>query len=288
MKQMPVVPKNLKIALSAIFVVLIAAFVVRGCLPRRAIEGPPVKKTAPAVPAKKKIPAPQKPAAVSPPPSGARIAIILDDWGNNETLVAAAVAVDRPLTLAILPKLKHSQEIAEEAHKAGLGVMLHMPMEPKGRNSGLEPHTIMTGFSDAEVLQFLDEAVASIPHLEGVNNHMGSAATSDPRIMRLVLGRLKEKGLFFVDSHTISTTVAPEVAGEVGARFMSRNIFIDNVVTLGAVKAQLRIAQKYALKHGSAVVIGHDKKITLQAILEMVPELEAAGIKLVYARDLVR
>ena len=41
-------------------------------------------------------------------------------------------------------------------------------------------------------------------------------------------------------------------------------------------------------KGGQVVVIGHDKRDTLQAIREILPELEEAGIQLVYARDIVR
>jgi polysaccharide deacetylase 2 family uncharacterized protein YibQ len=216
------------------------------------------------------------------------MAIVLDDWGENYDLLRKAVAIRRPLTLAILPDLEHSRQIAEEGHRAKLGILLHMPMEPKSRGVDLEPETIMTTTSDADILRFLDRAIASVPRLEGVNNHMGSAATSDPRVMRTVLKHLKKKGLFFIDSNTIATTVAPAVAAETGIRFSKRDVFIDNEPDVEAIKAQLRIAAKKALARGQVVVIGHDKAATLEAIAAMVDELESQGVEFVYARDLVK
>jgi polysaccharide deacetylase 2 family uncharacterized protein YibQ len=291
------IPRALKIALSAAFVVLVAFLVVRAFLPKNQSG----VTLGPAAPHKKVVTAPKKP--VSKKSAKPRVtekepvvtgesgvmAIILDDWGANYGVLRQAIAIRRPLTLAVLPDLEHSRRIAEEAHRANLEVILHMPMEPK--NSGrvdLEPETIMTTTSDADILRYLDRAVASVPHLDGVNNHMGSAATSDARVMRTILKHLKKKGLFFIDSNTIATTVAPAVAAETGIRFTKRDVFIDNEPEVDAIKAQLRIAAKKALAKGRVVVIGHDKASTLRAIAEMVDELEAQGIEFVYARDLVK
>lgn len=270
---------KLKIALSVLFVVVVAALVVRAFLPKRPTQTPAPRKAVlvrPAVPAKPVLPV-----------GAAKMAIILDDWGNRYDLLDAALKVRRPLTLAVLPDLKHSRRVAEDAHKAGLGVMLHMPMEPVGGRH-MEPRTILTTTPDKDVLRYLDDALKAVPHAEGMNNHQGSAATSDERVMRLVLGHLKKKNLFFVDSHTIATSVCAPLAGEIGTRFASRQVFLDNVAQVDAIKEQLRKARDIAFKRGKVVVIGHDKLPTLRAIKEMVPELEVAGIQLVYVRDVVQ
>ena len=216
-----------------------------------------------------------------------KMAIILDDWGNNLELVKTAVGIRRPLTLSVLPHLIHSRQVARSAKKNGLGVMLHMPMQPKGANQPLEPHTILTTTPDAQIIDYLDKALEDIPQAEGVNNHQGSAATSDERVMRTVLKHLKSRGLFFVDSEVIKTSVGRKMAGEIGIPFTKRDVFIDNKLTNGAVKERLRLAEKIALSRGRVVVIGHDKKPTLQAIREMVPELEKNGVKLVLVRELL-
>ncbi|HTL69778.1 MAG TPA: divergent polysaccharide deacetylase family protein [Candidatus Eisenbacteria bacterium] len=280
---------KLKLVLSAALVLAVAAFVARGCTHKKA--APPKPKSVKTV---RTAPLPRPEAAVPAPAAGetrpaaaGRMAIILDDWGNDFLLMKDAVEIGRPLTLSILPHLKYSLQLSKEASAKGLGVMLHMPMQPVGQRR-LEPRTILTTTSDEEIVAYLDSALKSVPQAEGVNNHMGSAATSDLRVMTSVLSHLKKKNLFFVDSATISTTVAPKVAVETGIAFAKRDVFIDNEPDLEKIKAELRRAVRIALSHGTVVVIGHDKKLTLRAIREMVPEIEEAGVRLVKARELIR
>ena len=277
--------RQLKIFLSVLFVFIVGVFIARSFLSHR--DGLPQTKEAP-YPI---VPAVSAPLSLEPKTSMSsvpRMAIILDDWGENFGLTRQAVEIGRPLTLSVLPHLRYSRKIAEEAHKNGLGVMLHMPMEPQKAREHMEPQTILTTTTDVDVLRYLDEALGSVPYAEGVNNHTGSKATTDVRVMRLVLGRLKESGLFFVDSFVIATTTGPSVAKEVGIPFSRRDVFIDNVVEVETIKAQLRKAIQKALANKTAIAIGHDKRPTLQAIAQMIPEIEKAGVKLVLAEDLVR
>ena len=279
-------PRSLKIVLASLFVLAVAFFVAKGCWrggfaqKKAPVKVSVRKKTVPG-PAQEKNPLP------APPAGEAKMAIILDDWGNNLALVKDAVDIQRPLTLSVLPHLVHSREIAETAKKNGLGVMLHMPMQAKNAKAPAEPRTIQTTMPDTQILEYLDQALESVPEAEGVNNHQGSAATSDERVMNTVLTHLKSKGLFFVDSQVISTSVGRKTAVRIGIPFTHRDVFIDNTPTVVAVKLRLAYAQKIALAHGRVVIIGHDKKPTLQAIAEMVPELEKAGVKLVLVKELL-
>ena len=275
--------KYLKIVLSVLFVLLIAFFAAKGFMQvwrehsspaRRAVSRPTLEPKPDFV-------------AVRPVPKG-KMAIILDDWGNSSVVLKQAIAIGRPLTLSVLPHLPFSSRISRQARQNGLGVMLHMPMEAKNPNQPLEPHTILTTSSDAEIIKFLEDALRSVPEAEGVNNHQGSAATSDTRVMKTVLQYLKKRGLFFIDSEVIATSVGGKVAKETGIAFAKRDVFIDNVATVEAVKTKLLQAQKIALKYGQAVVIGHDKKPTLEAIREMIPEFDKNGIELVLVRELLK
>jgi hypothetical protein len=255
----------------------------------KAIQVPKPRPAAPKPePARPAVVRPAEPPPPPAKPAAGKIAIILDDWGNNYYALKYLYEIDRPITLAVIPDLPHSRRIAEEAHARRFGIMLHMPMEPESVSQPLEPQTIRTSTSDWLIRKYLQEALADIPHAEGVNNHMGSKATSDLRVMREVLGYLKQRGLFFVDSNTSSKTVAPRVARELGIRFAKRHVFLDNELNTLAIKRQLVEAKERALKYGEVVVIGHDKKTTLEAIRDMVPELEKDGVRFVLAKDLVR
>ncbi len=275
-------------------VLLVAVIAVVCLVVVRACNRPPrepVRRQAAHPRAVTTVPAPSPPRVTVPSAArmgSPRLAVILDDWGNHYSLLKDAIAVGRPLTLAVLPNLPASSRIAEEAHRAGLGVMLHLPMQPVGGAQPLEPGTIKVTTPDGEIRRLIDLALRSVPHAEGANNHMGSRATSDPRVMRAVLGHLDRKGLFFIDSNTISTTVAPEIAEEVGIPFEQRDVFIDNVSQKEAVKKELLRAARMARRRGDVIVIGHDKRATLAALKEALPEIEKGGVRLVLARDLAR
>ena len=277
--------RNLKIVLAIFFVLVVSFFVVRSCVHKKSFYYEVEKRIF--VTKKKLIPEKVYVQPSGEIVKGPRMAIILDDWGNNFSLVQLAVDLHRPVTLSILPHLPNSERIDAEAAKNNLGVMLHMPMQPKNKSKGLEPHTIMVTNSDKVIVAYLDSALASVPHADGVNNHMGSAATSDERVMKTVLSHLLSKGLFFVDSNTISTSVAPRVAKELGIKFTKRDVFIDNDLKSESVKRYLRRAVAIALKRGRVVVIGHDKKVTLEAIQAMIPEIEKSGVRFVLVKDLV-
>ncbi len=263
--------RNFKIFLSILFVVVVSFFVIRGCGPKKKpfVPTPPVKKT---VVQKKPL---------------AKMAIILDDWGNSESLLDDAIAIARPLTLAVLPNLPHSRSIAEKASAAGLGVMLHMPMQPEGKNAVLEPHTIRAESSEKEVLKFLEEGFASVGLARGMNNHQGSKTTSDSRVMKIVMTYLKEKNLFFVDSSVTPQSVAAKIARQTGVPTTKRDVFIDNENNLNKIKLQLWAAKKIALKRGRVVVIGHDRPLTLRALRQILPEIEQSGIRLVLVQELL-
>lgn len=279
--------RNLKIILSVLFVITIGFFIVRSCVPKKPPTAYREEKAAPvAVKKTVKVPMAPKPAPEGEKPQ-ARMAIILDDWGNNYRLLEPAAGIRRPLTVSILPHLTFSRKIAAEAKRLGLGTMLHMPMQPKSSLAPLEPRTILTSTPDADIRKYIQSALQSVPGVEGVNNHEGSAATSDRRVMRVVLGELQKQGLFFVDSNVISTTVGPQVARETGIFFTKRDVFIDNVMKTDAIRGQLERAKNMALRRGRVVVIGHDKELTIQTIREVAPEFEKQGIVFVYVRDLV-
>ncbi|MBI2095343.1 MAG: divergent polysaccharide deacetylase family protein [Candidatus Omnitrophica bacterium] len=283
--------RALKIFFSVVFVLVVGFFVARSCVHR----APPAGEDyglGPA-PAKRKVQVVPPPAAAIPATTAApvqpkgRIAVILDDWGNRYSVFKHAVDVGRPLTLSILPHLPQSRRIAEAAHQNNLGVMLHMPMQPRSKTDHLEAHMILTTMPDDQIASLTEAALASIPHAEGANNHMGSAATADARVMRVFLSTLKRKGLFFVDSATTSKTAGPRVAGELGVKFIKRDIFLDNELKKEAVRKQLELAKRVALRRGAVVVIGHDYRLTLETLREVAPEFEKEGIRFVLVKELL-
>jgi len=130
--------------------------------------------------------------------------------------------------------------------------------------------------------------LATVPHAIGANNHEGSRATADARLMTELMPLLRARGLFFIDSRTTAATVAYDEAKRAGVRAASRNVFLDDTPTRDAVLAQLDVAARDAMRERYAIAIGHPHPETIAALREGVPRLERRGIRIVFASELVR
>jgi uncharacterized protein len=234
--------------------------------------------------------APQQPGAGSSaaPRDGApRLAIIIDDCGQWPDTERGFIALPAALTLSVLPHVRYGAQIARDADAAGKGVMLHLPMEPR---SGKDPGQggILTSMDDATIAAQVRDDLSAVPLAAGVNNHEGSRATADDRVMRDVAAVLAQKHVFFIDSRTGSDTVAEQSATAAGVPTARRDVFLDDVADVDATESELRRAAAIAKTKGSAIAIGHPRPTTLVAVRTLLPELQHEGIVFVLARDLVR
>ena len=223
-------------------------------------------------------------------PSGpGSLAIIIDDMGAGIQEARDLLAIGLPVTFSVIPGLPKDRAVADLAHQRGGRVMIHMPMEPQGYpERRLEKNGLLLSQSEAEIAERLRTYFQLVPHAVGANNHMGSRFTEDGEKMGLVLNMLKEKGLFFIDSLTSPKSVGMQLAHQLGMEAGTRNVFLDNVQEVGAIKVQLEEAARIARRKGGAIAIGHPYPTTIRALREMMPELRDAGIRFVYASELVR
>lgn len=222
-----------------------------------------------------------------------KVAIVIDDFGGADTTgVKEMFSIKCPLTFAVMPNLPHSREHASEAVAAGYQVILHLPMEPmRGKADWLGPGTIFCNLSDEEIKERLTRDLESVPYAVGINNHTGSRATADRRVMKAILEVAKERGLFFLDSRTNGKSVVADMARKLGMPYAKRDLFLDEITDLYEVKKQIGRLTDMARKKGSAVGIGHVGqmgKYTADALKEMIPELEKQGVRFVFISELVQ
>jgi uncharacterized protein len=232
----------------------------------------------------------KRPAAPEPtaPPAGPMAAVIIDDVGYNMDFVRALGAMNRPLTLAVLPSCPHTRDSAQAALAFGLEVMLHLPLEALQPGAARAPGTIDTNMPRAEIETRVAALLDEIPGVRGVNNHTGSKATEDPAVMLSVLEVIKARGLYFIDSRTSSRTVAYDAAKALGIPSASRRVFLDQPPGGGQVRARLEELFRLARKDGAAVGIGHARPETIEALKAGLALADAAGVKLVFASRIVR
>jgi len=211
-----------------------------------------------------------------PGPALHGIALILDDAGYDPARVRRVLALSFPVAISVLPDAPYAREVAEMAHRRGRIVMLHLPMEFIGQSDNTDDGFLRAGMGRTEIERRLDLALARVPHVAGINNHMGSLLTSMPAPMRWVMEVCRRRGLFFVDSRTSKATVAADAARQAGLRWAERRVFLDH--DPAHLDASWRLALHYFARDGYCVVILHPHAATLDFLEHRLPAADRRHI----------
>jgi hypothetical protein len=219
---------------------------------------------------------------------GKRIAIILDDIGYENQPLEKVIAIDPSFSFSIIPGTPRGAEALSLLSAAGFEILCHLPMEPidfprtKPGNGA-----ILVSMSDEEIRSATREQFRQITGARGVNNHMGSRATSDARVMGEVLAALQEEGAYFVDSRTTSRSVGFDLARGLGVPTAARDVFLDDDNSEAAIRRQLEKLADAADKRGVAVGIGHVYPATVRVLEQEIPRLRARGFEFVPVSEVV-
>jgi polysaccharide deacetylase 2 family uncharacterized protein YibQ len=211
-----------------------------------------------------------------------KMAIVIDDLGGENKISQELLRWDLPITFSILPFTPYSKILAEEAHRKGKEIILHLPMEPRGYPQ-IKPGegVLLEEMDEARLLRQLSRDIEAVPYIKGVSNHMGSRLMEDREKIKIVLSELKRRGLFFLDSRTTPQTVGLEVAQSVGVKAVERSLFIDHSSNEEEIKQKLERLVRFSLSTGKAIGIGHPHPSTLKILKEMIPKMKAKGIEIV-------
>jgi polysaccharide deacetylase 2 family uncharacterized protein YibQ len=220
-------------------------------------------------------------AARAEPGSEAAIGVIIDDLGNNLREGERAAHLPGAVACAVLPHTPYARTIADAAYASGKEVILHLPMESRDAQEEPGPGQLDTGMPALEMRATLDYNLTTVPHVIGVNNHMGSLLTTEPIAMNWLMHELSQRHLFFVDSRTAAGSVAATTAHTLGVPVLERDVFLDDNLSPQAVATQLARLEHLARRHGFALAIGHPHPVTLTALEQWLPRLEERGIRLI-------
>ncbi len=227
------------------------------------------------------------PSESNPPAQRPAIAIIIDDLGLQLGAGARAVMLPAPLTYAFLPHTPYARPLATLAHHRHKEVMLHLPMEPLDRRpmgaGGLRP-----GMSREDFVRVVRQGLASVPHVRGINNHMGSLLTQQEQPMRWLMEEIADRPLYFIDSHTSKDSVARTVAQAYRIPTLRRHVFLDHERDPRAIAHHFQRLLRLARRQGFALAIGHPHPETLAFLEQALPRLEAEGIDLLPVSQLLR
>lgn len=230
------------------------------------------------VPRPEAVPVPA--AAMLPRETAGQLYFVIDDAGYNLDQLEPFLEFPGALTIAVLPQLAYSTPAALSALAAGKEVILHQPMEAEsGKDPG--PGAIYVGDSPEQIQEVLARNLATVPGAIGMNNHMGSRATSDRATMESVLLDAAERNMYFLDSRTAVSTVVAETARSLGLSILERNVFLDNDPDRDSIDAAIREGMAIASRRGHAVMIGHVMVTELaEALHDLYPEMMEEGYEL--------
>lgn len=216
-------------------------------------------------------------APVLPP----RVAFIIDDFGNSLESARPFLNVPFPVAISVLPRLPYSNTLASLAKKSGKTVLLHLPLEAVEKNELLGPGALLTSMDDHALKAALEADLDSVPGALGINNHMGSKGSADPRLARIVALTARTRKLFVIDSVTSAGSILFDQAREAGVPTDKREVFLDNNTKEEAIAKQVEELVRIARKKGKAIAIGHPHPQTLKVLEKMIPRLEKKGVRVV-------
>lgn len=215
------------------------------------------------------------------------VSIIIDDMGLSKYSSNFIEFKPFQLSLSFLPYAENLSAQVQKTRENGHEIMLHMPMEPLFKKVD-DPYLIRVSDDHDVSKKLLTEAIDLIPEASGINNHMGSKVTSSAQKMQALMPLIKQKGLYFVDSKTVSSSVAEKIALEMSVPTIGRDVFLDHAGDKKNVTARLHETASRAQKYGFALAIGHPSKKTHDALSRFAKDDMAQNLIFVSTGELIR
>lgn len=215
-----------------------------------------------------------------------KVAIVIDDIGYRHT-DRAALLLPRQVAFAVLPHTPHGKDLAKQAWQQQREIMLHVPMESiKGLNPG--PGALTSNMSEQNIQETLQAQIDDIPHVIGINNHMGSRLTQLSMPMESTMKFLKANDLFFLDSRTSKFSQAEYIAKQHGVPTLHRKLFLDNKLDEAYIENQFMKLVSLSKRDGTAIAIAHPHPKTLKVLHRMLPTLTQHQVELVHISSLLQ
>ncbi|MFO7932356.1 MAG: divergent polysaccharide deacetylase family protein [Desulfosalsimonas sp.] len=230
---------------------------------------------------------PERPEPPQIPEKRPRVAIIIDDLGREKDIAEKFFSLKGRFTYAVLPGSTFQSEIADRAHRNGGEVMLHQPMEPRNYPEN-DPGkgALLSSMTADERISILKQHIDELPHVKGVNNHMGSKMSEESAHMNQILSIVKKRGLYYIDSLTTEKSRSLSSARLFRVPFAERDVFIDHVPDRAFIRRQLKSLVAVAQQKGSAVGICHPYPETYEVLEDELPRLKRQ-VRLVTASEVV-
>ena len=213
------------------------------------------------------------------------LAIVVDDFGEiGGDLLEGFLNLPKEVSFAIFPELRNSVTTMDRAAAQGRETIIHVPMEPLGYpqvNPG--KNALLLQMTQAEVSRMLHRFIDQMPRCLGINNHMGSLATTDPDLMGYVMEVLKARNKLFLDSRTSNVSVAYQTAQKHHIQAFRNDIFLDSPDVSGTtLESKIRQLEQMSDKKPHLIAITHcHNQAKLVYLVQFINRMRKAGYTLV-------
>ncbi len=216
----------------------------------------------------------------------ARLFLVVDAFGSaaSDTLGGQFLALDVPLTGAVLPRMPSTKQWATRLHGKRYDVLAQIPMEPEGfpkRDAG--PGAVLVDMPSGQIQRTVRKHLDEIPHAVGATSYQGAMALADGAAMTAVMTELDRANAFWLDARIVPSSVAAERAAEAGVITFRIDQILEapgrydaQVKTLGRL---LDDAVKLARRRGYAIVLVHPDRAGLDVLRREVPKLRQSGVR---------
>ncbi len=218
------------------------------------------------------------------PPS---VAIVVDDVGFDATNLPQWLAIDAPISFAVVPYCELSVSLSDQLYNAGYLIMMHIPTENTPPNTYSGRGQLSSGMDRSTVFGTLDADLATVPNVSGINNHQGGQGCADLQLMTYECEWAKSKGFYVFDSNSAVNSKVAQAAVSLGLGHKLNEVFIDHQNDPDYIRSSMRKLADLATKNGYAIGICHFHRPNTAAVVgEMIKVLEEEGINFAFVRDI--
>ncbi len=193
-----------------------------------------------------------------------KVVIIIDDISHRWQLRKV-----KSLPFNVTPSIFPPSKMNMQSHLLARGLkhfMVHLPLESRSKQMNRMYKTLLSIASQKDINARVAEIRRLFPNAKYINNHTGSLFTSNYLASKRLFRAVRKYGFNFVDSRTTEHSQIAKISKEFGVKYIKSDLFIDNRVSVGAIKKEIRKALAIARRKGYVVMIGHPHPETFRAL----------------------
>jgi polysaccharide deacetylase 2 family uncharacterized protein YibQ len=218
----------------------------------------------------------------------AKMAIIITDFGfSADHLTVEYLSFPHPLTMALLPSRKLSEQTARISSEYQKEVIILLPMEQAGRSTRTPRESlIMVHYPETRIRSIVDNAASTAPLASGFSNFGGNRVLADSHVMEILFSEFKKRRAYFIEFPATKKSVVSAVAQRYSVPVAAVDHNIDTTQTSATIKNALLRFGNEAQKRGFCIVSSPPNGKFLLALKNAQPELSKKGVVMTFVSAL--